>query len=382
MNTDSIRAHSQELSVATRDGSWEGLCETVIESVPVPVLMLDSSTRLILANRNFRFLFQCSDQAHPGASLVDFLPTAHADVLSEVMRETLETGPVLEQSLPLFTGEREALRYTVTTARTNFHSKPTEPTDEPAERGVVFVFREVSAGLQLSELREQDELKRFLFSTMLHDIKTPLAAIMNATELLPALMSEGSEATCKELLGAIDSSGYRIKQLLDDTSEYLRLRFPLQVERPSPLPLDDLIDPIIRLYQMQGFPHQFQLEIDGPCLVCGERNRLTRALDNLLSNAVKYCPEGGQVGVLVDGRSSPDEVQIRISDEGPGIPDEYLDKIWDPFYRVRNTRAEGTGLGLAITRHIIEGQQGRISVQSELGVGTTFTIHLRRWHDS
>lgn len=336
------------------------------EAMPSPVLVTDESGGLALCNANFRFLFGCEERAQPGTPIEDLVDSPHRELFLEALLATKMRRCATESRLPTFSGECEGLVFTLTTTTV----------DDGGQRRVIFLLREVSAGLQLSQLRESTEVKNFLFRTMMHDMKTPLAAVINATELLPALLSETSLADCDELIGAIDSSASRMKQLLDDTHDYFTLRFPMKAEFTEAIDLEKLIDPLIKVYQMQGYPHQFELQSHGPTTILGERHRLTRALDNLLSNAVKYSPDGGRVVVTIDGQSHSSWVRLAISDEGPGIPEEYLDKIWDPFYRLRGTAAEGTGLGLSITRHIIEGQEGCIDVTSELGSGTTFVIAL------
>ncbi|MGE3164228.1 MAG: sensor histidine kinase [Planctomycetota bacterium] len=353
------------LQEPTLGGPWEPLFQTLAESVPTAVLVTDLDGHVLIANRNFRFLFPVDARPLEGAQLSEFLPPRFASFFEELLLDTLHAGGCLERPLPELSHELGALRYLVGATVAG----------EDALASVVFILRDVSAGLQLSSLREQDRVKQYLLSTLFHDLKSPLAAILNAAEILPDLMPADSAEGCRELLAAIESSGSRIQQLVDDTSEYFKLRFPSRSESRTPIDLTELLGSLVALYKTQGHTQRFVLDFQGPATVCGERLRLTRAFDNLISNAVKYAPGNGEIRVRVEP-DSDDHVCVLIADQGPGIPEQFLAKIWEPFYRIPNSKREGTGLGLSITRHIIEEQRGSVAVDSRPGTGTTFIVRM------
>lgn len=113
--------------------------------------------------------------------------------------------------------------------------------------------------------------------------------------------------------------------------------------------------------------------------VRGDETQLTSMFANLVENAVKYTPPGG--GVEVAAESDGNEVVVRVSDTGIGIPEEYLARIFERFYRVDKARSKqtgGTGLGLSIVRHIAENHGGRVTVESTPGEGSAFTVYLPR----
>ena len=114
-------------------------------------------------------------------------------------------------------------------------------------------------------------------------------------------------------------------------------------------------------------------------IIRGDETQLTSMFSNLVENAVKYTPRGGRVEVT--GSSDEDEVVVRVSDTGIGIPEKYLGRIFERFYRVDKARSKetgGTGLGLSIVRHVAENHGGRVTVKSVLSEGSTFTVHLPR----
>ncbi|MEM7167107.1 MAG: ATP-binding protein [Planctomycetota bacterium] len=344
------------------------LANAIAEAVPVPVLVTNTSGVILSANSNFALLFGSVELATE-SRLQTLLPEEFSTVFETALRATVSRNASVELPLPPLAEPLQGLTYTLTTALD-------EDGGEPA---VIFVLREVSAGLQLSQLRESNDMKEFLFRTLLHDMKTPLSAIINGVELLRSMLPPGADTSCGDLLWAIDSSGNRIKLLLDDMNEYFLLRFPEDGELFRTVDLAAVIDSLLKVYRMQGLPHTFTVAIEGDGRVVGDEYRINRAIDNVLSNAVKYAP-GGEVAVRVDAPDDSGFVRIEIADEGPGISAEFLGKIWDPFYRLRtaeNDGIEGSGLGLSITRHIIEGQGGTIEAYSADQEGTTFVLKLQ-----
>ncbi|HKX37033.1 MAG TPA: ATP-binding protein, partial [Burkholderiales bacterium] len=121
-------------------------------------------------------------------------------------------------------------------------------------------------------------------------------------------------------------------------------------------------------------PDELPVEVDGA--------RLQRAVENILGNAIKYSPDGGEVRVRLEARG--DEALLSVSDAGIGIPPEDLERVFARFERGGNVagRFSGTGIGLAAARQIVEQHGGTLTVESELGKGSTFTIKISRWKPS
>lgn len=216
-----------------------------------------------------------------------------------------------------------------------------------------------------------------LISELVHELGTPLASLNTATYLLsrPDLPKEQLE----ELVLILQQE---ISRLTDMTTSYLdfaRLesgRTKFQIEQ---IYLSELLPEAVQV--MKGKieeKHQAlvvePIKGDGP--ITGDYNKLLQVVINLLSNATKYTHEGGQI--RLSGEVSPNEALIRVADNGPGIPENQLLNVYERFYRIPRTqdRAQGSGLGLSICKRIIEAHRGHIEIQSTVGEGTTFIIHL------
>jgi len=152
-------------------------------------------------------------------------------------------------------------------------------------------------------------------------------------------------------------------------------------EQPEPVQLNQAVERVAKRFQIPSQERHIGLEWrtecegqPGPITIWATEAGVDRVLNNLLSNAVKYTPEGGRVSVAL--RRTNGDAYVQVSDTGIGIPEEAMPHLFEEFYRAPNAKAlekEGTGLGLTITRDLIAHYDGRITVQSQAGQGTTFT---------
>ena len=228
-----------------------------------------------------------------------------------------------------------------------------------------------------SELHRLDAFKSDLISTVSHELKNPLTSILGNLELVgdPDLPPERTEAA----LGALTRSTHRMAGIVDELRE-------LYDTDPDRLPGDDLVDlvPLARgaceLVSTTAEQRRLSLDLDlpsSPALTPGEARELDRVVVNLVSNAVKYTPDGGTVSVAI--RAGDDEVEVCIRDTGIGISADDQSHLFDEFFRSPDPAARtqpGTGLGLTIVDRIVRRHGGRIDVVSDIGAGSTFTVHL------
>jgi two-component system phosphate regulon sensor histidine kinase PhoR len=239
--------------------------------------------------------------------------------------------------------------------------------------GAVAVLRDVT------ELRRLERLRRELTANVSHELRTPLTSIKGFAEtLLGGAMRD--EATGRRFLEIIDKEANRLVKLVDDLLDLSRLedkRISLQL---GPVEVGALVDETLTRLRPLAGARTFELRAPPEEVVAlADRDRLSQVLTNLLDNAIKFTPDGGRITIA--WRCTDGEVEISVSDSGPGIAEEDLPRIFERFYkadRARPAHPGGSGLGLAITKHIVEAHGGRIAVASAPGGGTTFTVTLPR----
>lgn len=234
-------------------------------------------------------------------------------------------------------------------------------------------------------LQRQEQLRRDLLADVSHELRTPLTAITGCADTLTdGAIREDPEAA-EHFLRIIQRESERLQRLVTDILELSKLQTGVLDIPLSPLPICPLIEDAVDVARLHARNDKLTIryvapdaEICDALLVLGNEDRLAQALRNLLDNARHHTPAERTISVLVE--PSADAVIIRVQDEGEGIPPENLPWVFDRFYRAGkgNKQAGGTGLGLAIVREIMHLHRGDVTVESTVGVGTTFSLHLRR----
>jgi signal transduction histidine kinase len=237
--------------------------------------------------------------------------------------------------------------------------------------GRVFVMHDITY------LKELDDLKSELLATVSHDLKQPLTAIKGYVDLLTYqnLVVEEGQPYAERVLGAVSN----MRRLIDDLLDLAHIESGMQLNlRPVDLRLliAEATQGVEDAAQQKNITLSFDVP-EGLPRVRADYGRAAQIVTNLVSNAVKYTPDGGHVVVRV----VPDKTlaAISVQDDGHGIGPADLPYIFDKFYRVRTGETEGiegTGMGLAIVKSLVDAHGGDITVASELGEGSTFTVTL------
>ena len=227
----------------------------------------------------------------------------------------------------------------------------------------------------IAELERLDQSKTRFLSTISHEFRTPLTAIIGYSELLANNISDPGIA---EDAAIIHREASRLNRLVDDILLVDRVDAGQMSLKMSPVDVNALVREVVATFRPLTDSHRFPLDLD-PSLrtIEGDRDRLAQAITNLVSNAVKYSPAGGAVTIAT--RNDGDDVIISVRDEGIGIAREDLSRIFDRFERVETGiagRIAGTGLGLSIVQEIASLHGGRLWAESELGLGSTFYLAL------
>jgi signal transduction histidine kinase len=210
-----------------------------------------------------------------------------------------------------------------------------------------------------------------------HDLRTPLTRLRGVAEL--ALEGEPNPQTCRDaLLDAMEESD-RVLTMLNTLMDISEAETGLMKLDLQPVRLDEVVRDATELFEFVAQEKSITVTaaLSPDLIVRADRNRLRQVLVNLLDNAIKYSAPGGCVEMSAEPRT--DEVAITIRDTGAGIPAEEIPRIWERLYRGDKSRSQrGLGLGLSLVRAIIKAHGGRIEVQSMVGKGSSFVIHLLR----
>lgn len=214
-----------------------------------------------------------------------------------------------------------------------------------------------------------------------HELRTPITSIKSYTETLLDGAMEDPE-TSKRFLSVIDSEADRMTRLVKDLLQLSRLDNQQMNWKMEKVFLDTIVKTIVERMQIEAQRKHQKLEsyvIGDIPAINADKDRLEQVIVNLISNAIKYTPEHGEITVYVG--IIYNDIYVKVTDTGIGIPKESLPRVFERFYRVDKARSRdmgGTGLGLSIAKEIVQAHGGTISISSEMGKGTEVTVKLPR----
>ena len=233
-----------------------------------------------------------------------------------------------------------------------------------------------------SEFRRLDSIRRDFVANISHELKTPIGALSILSEAVLGA-SDDQEAVVR-FAGRMQVEAKRLSDLVQEIINLSRLQDDDPLVGAKAVSLSDLVSQAIDESSMTAEARKIGVAFDckSESKVLGDRNQLAMAISNLVENAINYSPDGTQVAVTLS--SSNGLVEISVKDQGIGIPDKDLERIFERFYRVDPARSRatgGTGLGLSIVKHVATNHGGDISVWSVEGAGSTFTLRLPEYHE-
>lgn len=245
---------------------------------------------------------------------------------------------------------------------------------EPTGRGAVLLVHEVT------ELRRLEQIRKDFVANVSHELKTPITSIKGYVETLLEEMAVDDQQV-RGHLEVLARHTERLEAIVEDLLTLARLEEDQEVKKISTeyLPLQPVLDEAVDLMAEKAKQKQIDIHLDYDPGLCARINRplLVRAVTNLLDNAIKYSSP--QRPVWINAKRSGNQIQISITDQGCGISQQHIPRIFERFYVVDKARSRqlgGTGLGLSIVKHIAHIHGGSVDVQSEPGKGSIFTIHL------
>jgi signal transduction histidine kinase len=334
------------LSLRTPDSAVES--ENLLELIEEGVLIMDASSTAVRANRSARALLGT------GQALPARLPSD--DLLSIVRRVIVDHLPV-EEIVDLRSPTRRSL-----------HVRASYLDDSG---GAVVLLRDISEDQRTQRVRRQ------FVTHASHELKTPIASIQLLAEAVSDAAENDPERT-RQFAQSLLQESQRLNRLVTDLLDLSRVEDPGTIANSlTDLSTVAAAEVAAAIPQAAGKMITMRSEVDPGITIRGDGGQIALMVRNLLDNAVRYTPTDGDISVEV--RIEKDEALLRVSDTGVGIPVRDQARVFERFYRVDEGRSRdegGTGLGLAIVKHVADLHGGHVSVSSQLGEGSTFTIAL------
>jgi two-component system sensor histidine kinase SenX3 len=233
-----------------------------------------------------------------------------------------------------------------------------------------------------SEFARLNSIRRDFVANISHELKTPIGALSILAEAV--LEASDDPAAIKKFASRMQIEAVRLSELVQEVINLSRLQDEDPLKNAEIVDLALIVRSAIDECRLSAEKRKINIVIsdEGSCYVLGDQSQLNMAISNLIQNAINYSPESTRVGVAVT--CNEDLVEFTVSDQGVGIPEKDLERIFERFYRVdpaRSRETGGTGLGLSIVKHVASNHGGDISVWSLEGQGSTFTLRLPRAKD-
>ena len=343
--------------------------DTLINNMNDPVIGLDDRQSILFMNNIALKIAGLSAEMVIGKQVQDI--AVHNDLIRSLIQDLFKPQNNTAGSKP------EPIKIYADNKESYFEKEviPIKiiPTGEKEEKliGTVIVLQNITP------YKELDFAKTNFIATVSHELKTPISSIKMSLQLLENKQTGELNEEQADLVNSIKDDASR---LLKITGELLNMT---QVEsgtiQLSAIPSDpmEILNYAVNANKAAAEQKQIKFEISVPDKVgkvLADTEKTAWVLNNLISNAIRYSYDNSII--QLDITAEAEKIKFSVRDTGQGIPPQYLDKIFDRYFRIPGTKKEGTGLGLSISKEFIEGQGGQIDVVSEFGAGSTFTVIL------
>ncbi len=329
----------------------------VLDQIPVAVVVCDADKRIKLLNREAERVLSLVNVPVSGILGRPAIEAVHDYIPAEVL-----AVDALPDVLEIMIGSKGEFLVHLATITREDHT----------------IDSYVAVAQDVTEMRRMDRSKANLTRVLTHDLGNLLMLARNPIEMIdePDITPEQHKQLREMLLGSME----RMETLVRDVTD-LEMADSLGTETMQPYTLHSIVEKVVAMHRNQATSQNIELTLEltgkSPRGLRGHAVLIGQAVGNLVSNAIKYTPPGGTVAVTTD--QDDDFAIIRVRDSGYGIPPEKLDAIFEPFMRVKDRRTrhiQGSGLGLSIVKSFVTAHGGRVTVESEMDKGSTFTIYL------
>jgi two-component system phosphate regulon sensor histidine kinase PhoR len=332
--------------------------QTLFNSMSEGILLLDRNGRVRMMNESLRKFFDVSTDVR-------------GQTIMEAFRwhELAALSAKLQKEKSIIDAELEIQRARRRCWQVNAAMVTAQPGEEESQ---LFVFHEIT------RLKELENIRTEFVGNVSHELRTPLSLIKGSAEtLLDGAIHDPQQAI--RFLQKIDKHSDRLLYLIEDLLIISRLESGQTALNLAQVDLRDLCQRVLDDLTARAASRQATLEnkIPSATVVWADADRLQQVFFNLADNAIKYGKSGGCV--TIGARETGEKVEVFVTDDGPGIPPDSLNRVFERFYRVDRARSResgGTGLGLAIVKHIVQAHGGEAWVKSEMQKGATFHFTL------
>jgi two-component system, OmpR family, phosphate regulon sensor histidine kinase PhoR len=338
---------------------------TLIENMGSGLILIDGRGYINLINRSYKEVF--------GVEPVDYLYRLYYEAISHK-----EVISLVEEIFMTEVKVRKQMQLPLRIERKHFEVYGAPIIGNNDEwKGIVLVFHDIS------ELKKLEQMRKDFVANVSHELKTPITSIKGFSETLLDGAMEDKKLT-ENFLSIILKESDRLQSLIQDLLDLSKMEsqgFSINLQKVD-------VTEILRdtLLMLKGKAEEKEIDLffheEGKFFIDGDLYRIKQIFINLINNGITYTPQNG--AILVTVKELEGKVLIQITDNGIGMNEEELPRIFERFYRVNKARdrtSGGTGLGLAIVKHLVEAHHGSIQVTSKQGIGTTFTVIFNKHTD-
>lgn len=334
--------------------------QAILASMANGVIAMDPWGRVILVNPVVEKLLGITQEASRGKNILRII---HNNELERMINHALETGQPIDKMVEIHAPEPLIFYISVTPLKNG----------DAEHAGLVAVFKDIT------ERKRVEEMRSDFVANVSHELRTPLTSIRGFAEtLLDGAMEDPKVA--RSFLEIINTETERLSRLIDELLNLSKIEDKKTVPNWQTLEISDLINRAVAILKPSALEKEITIDVDAPeplPLFEGDADMLCQVLINLIDNSISYTQAGGEIRIRAS--AGPHELKVDVQDNGIGIPQESLHRVFERFYRVDKARSReqgGTGLGLSIVKHIIDAHHGSVQVESTVGVGSTFSFVL------
>lgn len=351
--------------------------QDILDGLPEPLLLLDSQRRVVSTNDAARDLFEPDRNASSPAS---------RELSGRDLAGVIRDPRVLDAAdQALAQNQKIEVQFSLPSPVERMFGALLVPLSTPARDGTALIV----ALHDHTERLKMDRMRADFVANASHELRTPLASVLGFIETLRGPAKDDPEAR-EEFLGTMLKQANRMTRLIDDLLSLSRIELRGHTRPTDVVNLETVIRGTIELLERQAKERGSEISLDLPLEfppTTADPNELSQVFHNLLTNALKYGGENSRVDIIgAISQTRPPSMpgvgpclKISVQDYGEGISQEFLPRLTERFYRVDTARSRslgGTGLGLAIVKHIMNRHRGALIIDSEIGVGSTFSVYL------